>query len=589
MIHDSPSAIYHHALPFVPSSSWLRKCYSPMLSQEVSVVKGLQTGWGMCSRTVSFDNAPWALAYWRNSIAVGCSSGDIMILDGISGIHTSVLSNHTDGVNSLSFSSDGTFLVSGSKDKTTNLWDIQTGGVVKTLHGHTKPVFSVSISPDCTIVASGSWDNTIWLWNIQTGECHYVIGGHSDIIHSVSFSPTNSKVLWSASKDGTIQKWDVNGHQIGSAFEGNFIAFSLDGTNFISWKWGGRAATVRNSDSGEVVVELQSPRDGLQYCCFSPDSKFIAGGGGGSGHAIYIWDITSSNPYIMETFVGHTKNLTSLIFSSLLISSSEDKSVKFWQTDASLRDPALANSNSMLFPLASIKSVSLQATGDIAISSDSAGVVKTWDISTGLCKESFQTPAQDPIWRDAQLIGGRLILIWFEDGDIYIWETKSEELLIVKVKIPDIVVDLRISGDGSKVFILGHNSIKAWSIGTGEVVGEVKLKGKPLHGSLVVDGSRIWVYFEDSHTQGWDFGVPGSTPLLLSTMFPDRPHLYFIGTELQDVGSSRIEDTITGKEILQLSGRYVKPRVARWDGQYLVAGYESGEVLILNFTHMVPL
>ena len=61
------------------------------------------------------------------------------------------------------FSSDGTSLVSGSDDAIVKLWDIQTGGVVKTFFGHTQLVLSVSISADHTAIASGSYDQTIHL------------------------------------------------------------------------------------------------------------------------------------------------------------------------------------------------------------------------------------------------------------------------------------------------------------------------------------------------------------------------------------------------------------------------------------------
>ena len=194
MIHDSPSKIYQNALPFSPSSSWLFKCYSSVLSHEVKVVKGLQIEWGTCSRTVSFDHTPLALACWKDLVAVGFTSGNITIHDAITGIPMSELSSHTDCVRSVAFSSDGTFLVSGSDDETVNLWDVQTGGVVKTFHGHTESVYSVSISPDCTIIASGSFDHTIRLWDAQKGECCLVIEGHSRAVNSVVFSPTNSQL-----------------------------------------------------------------------------------------------------------------------------------------------------------------------------------------------------------------------------------------------------------------------------------------------------------------------------------------------------------------------------------------------------------
>ena len=86
-----------------------------------------------------------------------------------------IFSGHTDWVYCLTFSLDGTLLVSGSYDKTVKLWDVQTGGVINTFHGHTDEVLSVFISADLTMIASGSEDNKICLWGIQTEECLQII------------------------------------------------------------------------------------------------------------------------------------------------------------------------------------------------------------------------------------------------------------------------------------------------------------------------------------------------------------------------------------------------------------------------------
>ena len=150
------------------------------------------------------------------------------------------------------------------------------------------------------------------------------------------------------------------------------------------------------------------------------------------------------------------------------------------------------------------------------------------------------------------------------------------------------VHDLRISGDGSKVFVLGEKSIQAWSVQTGEVVGQVRLEVEPLCDSLIEDGSRVWFFLEDLEIQGWGFGVSDSTPIPLSNTSPDKPHLVFLGTQHQSISLSRIEDMFTKKEVFQLSGTYAKPYVARCDGRYLIAGYWSGEVLILDFNNMIP-
>ena len=145
---------------------------------------------------------------------------------------------------------------------------------------------------------------------------------------------------------------------------------------------------------------------------------------------------------------------------------------------------------------------------------------------------------------------------------------------------------IRISGDGSKVFVLTATSIQARSVWTGKVTGQVELKGRgELYlDPLCTDGSRIWVYSRGYIHQGWDFGISGSPPIPLSNL--DRPHLNLTNWE----SSASIEDTVTGKRVFQLHGRYAKPTAVCWDGQYLVAGYGPGigEVLILKFNHMLP-
>ena len=119
-------------------------------------------------------------------------------------------------------------------------------------------------------------------------------------------------------------------------------------------------------------------------------------------------------------------------------------------------------------------------------------------------------------------------------------------------------------------------------------MGEVRFKSKPLDYSLIVDGSRVWCFGEDLQIQGWDSGIPDSTPVPLSNTSLDKPHLAFLGTLRQDISPSRVEDMITRKEVFRLFERYAKPLVAQLDGQYLVAGYESREVLILDLNSVIP-
>ena len=550
------------------------------LLQEVKVVTELPVEWGSCSRTVTFGNIPLALASWKDTIGVGLQSGNIILLDAITGSQVAILFGHTDWVRSLAFSSDGVSLVSGSHDNTVCLWDIQTGGVVKTFQGHTDWVYSVSISADNTTIASGSDDGTIYLWDIQTGKFCCAIDLYTAVT-CVKFSPKDPQYFMSVSGD-KIQQWDINGHQIGPAYDGSYIAFSLDGTQLVSCK--GTAIIIQNTHYGTIVAKLLGDHDGFQCCCFSPDGKSVAVA---AGSIIYIWDISSLSPHLINTFVGHTEPVISIVFSSSLISISGDESVKFWQIRSSSTNPATTNPTSIQPTLAPIRFINLQAKDGIAISTDSNGVVKTWDILTGLCRASFQTPAKGPIQGDAQLINNRLISVWWVDNKIHVWDVEKGELLQTVDAPGQNIQDVRISGDGSKVFCLneGSRTIQAWSILTGEVVDTVEhIFGMGY--SLTVDGSRVWTQFFGQPPKGWDFGVPGSSPVQLDNAPLSKPHLAPIGGIKQKC--FWIKDIVTGKEVLCLPERFTEPIDSCWDGQYLVAGYGSGEVLILDFSCVLP-
>ena len=572
-IHNSPSCVYHSALPFCPTSSWLHECYNTELLQGVKVIKGLSAEWGTCLRTVALEDIPLVLACWKDTIAVAVWQSDIAIIDAITGSLTATLSEHTSDVASITFSSDGTSLASGSSDMTIKLWDMQTGGVIKTLCGHLKQINSVSFSQDCTVIASGSDDCTIRLWDIETGECYRVIE-QSEKVKCVGFSLDRLSLV-SASGDGTIKQWDANGCQTGPTHKGSEVIFSPDGTLFVSLE--GNIATVQNSDSGTIVAKCLTPDDNLYQSCFSPNSEFLAGA---SRNTIYVWNITSTNPHLVGSFSGHAGSITSLTFSSFLISSSSDMAIKFWQISASSTNPVATDSESTQLTSDRILSVSLQTNDGIVVSSDSAGVIRTWDIITGCCKESFHTSAKYSVWKDVRFINGRLILAWYVDQRIYISDTeKGEPSQTVDPQVKSLSSGLRISADGSKVFFLSDSFIQAWSIQTGDVVGEMRLGEKSQLDALCGGGSRVWVH---SPTQGLDFGSSGSSPILLLDVVSDRPHLDFISTQ------SRVVDTVTGQEVFQLSGKYARPDFMQWDGRYLATGYESGEVLILDFIHMLP-
>ena len=244
-------------------------------------------------------------------------------------------------------------------------------------------------------------------------------------------------------------------------------------------------------------------------------------------------------------------------------------------------DPAVIDLKSAPLTLAPIRSITLQAEDGITITSDSDGIVRTWDISTGLCKTSFQTPAKSSHKRDVQLTNGRLIICWNIGNKIHIWDAEKKELLL-EIDTSYSPEDLRISGDGSRVFTLHGSSICVWSTQTGKLVDQVKIEYSKFIGSLTIDGLKVWAHWPQSKYQGWDFGIPGSSPVQL----PNMPILSN-GNMLWDPSLAKIKNAVTGEVVFQLSGRFAKPVDVRCDGSYLVAGYQSGEIFILDIKHVL--
>ena len=112
---------------------------------------------------------------------------------------------HSHIVRSLAVSADG-ILVSGSRDKTIKIWDLETGELMHTLKGHTDGVYAIALSPDGQILASGSVDKTIKLWHLKTGELLGTFIGHTNTVTALAFT-ASGEILVSGSLDKTIKIW----------------------------------------------------------------------------------------------------------------------------------------------------------------------------------------------------------------------------------------------------------------------------------------------------------------------------------------------------------------------------------------------
>jgi WD40 repeat protein len=112
---------------------------------------------------------------------------------------------HEEQVDCLAVSRDNKWLITGGgTDDTTRLWDLaRRGDAVHVFRhpGNIGYVFSVAISGDSKWVVSGSYDGTTLLWNRATGEQVRAFPNHKGWVNSVNFS-SDDKLLVTGAHDG---------------------------------------------------------------------------------------------------------------------------------------------------------------------------------------------------------------------------------------------------------------------------------------------------------------------------------------------------------------------------------------------------
>ncbi|KAI5480951.1 1-alkyl-2-acetylglycerophosphocholine esterase [Pseudohyphozyma bogoriensis] len=76
----------------------------------------------------------------------------------------------------------GSFVATGSRDKTIRLWDSSSGQCLKTLNGHDNWVRALVFHPSGKFLLSASDDKTIRTWDLVTGRCVKTLEAHSHFV-----------------------------------------------------------------------------------------------------------------------------------------------------------------------------------------------------------------------------------------------------------------------------------------------------------------------------------------------------------------------------------------------------------------------
>jgi WD40 repeat protein len=98
-------------------------------------------------------------------------------------------------VRSVSFSPDGTLIVTSSDDNTAKVWDAKTGARLHELRGHADSVRTASFSPDGNRIVTASHDHTAKVWDVATETALFNLKGGTAGRETVSFTPDGERIV----------------------------------------------------------------------------------------------------------------------------------------------------------------------------------------------------------------------------------------------------------------------------------------------------------------------------------------------------------------------------------------------------------
>jgi WD40 repeat protein/ABC-type branched-subunit amino acid transport system substrate-binding protein/DNA-binding SARP family transcriptional activator len=314
------------------------------------------------------------------------------IWDAQSGRELMSLTGHQAAINRVAFSPDSQRLATASRDGTARIWDLQpahevltilnrgTGGTNRWLRQEGPQAGQVAISSEGTRLMAGLEEGTTQVWDTRAGQQVLALRGHQGKVWGAAISGDGSRLATGGS-DQTVRVWDARKGDIrwtGSAHTETVVAvaFSPDGTTLASAS-ADKTARIWDSATGQALLALAGHTDALTSLAFSPDGVRVATASEGSEDPIRIWDVRSGS--LLRTLAGHQDVVWSVAFSpdgARLVSASRDGTARIW-------DAASGASILTLPGHGTLVSAIFSPDGRRVATGNRDGISQLWDAATG--------------------------------------------------------------------------------------------------------------------------------------------------------------------------------------------------------------
>lgn len=217
-------------------------------------------------------------------------------------------------------------------DRTSFVWDVSTGRVIRRFQGHSHRINTVKMNEDCTVLITGSYDQTIRLWDMRSNDRDpiQILDDFQDSVTSIS--RTRHEII-GGSVDGCIRIYDL---RMGRMYVDDLkspitcIAMTYDKKCVLAGCLGG---TVRLSElsTGRLLQYYQGhvhTSFKLEAVVANDDAHILAGSEDGTVH---IWDLVAAG--IGTKFQAHNKSVSSLTYhptQPVLVTGSFDGTGRCW-------------------------------------------------------------------------------------------------------------------------------------------------------------------------------------------------------------------------------------------------------------------
>ncbi|OMJ84113.1 hypothetical protein SteCoe_14803 [Stentor coeruleus] len=277
-------------------------------------------------------SAVLSVAITADNTKVISSSFDrtIILWDMKKKVQIAVLKSHIFAVYCLAVYHNKSFAISGSEDKTLIIWDLEKHCEVKMLEKHTAGIYCLGISKNDEIAASASFDCTVLIWDLITGECKHKILNYWMKVNSLEIVQDNSLVFaWP--KNGFLCVCDMNNNlEKGFGNANTSYLKLLSDEKYLMCGFNDAIVYLWNFNQNKITHNFMgNTKQVLSVVIAKNINQVISGSYNGT---IYIWDIPSDQipPIQSLQHSGHVKFLKKTHDKNILISYSDDKTIRMW-------------------------------------------------------------------------------------------------------------------------------------------------------------------------------------------------------------------------------------------------------------------